>query len=122
LPTSLIAFPQALHINDGGIVVGQDGKAVVWLPNGLGGYSEVFLPLSNPGGGDSQAWSINASGVIVGQDSGALHASVWSPNGAGGYSEVVLPSSGAFPAIAFGVSAEGLVVGEDGSNAVLWAP
>jgi hypothetical protein len=47
---------------------------------------------------------------------------VWTPNGSGSYVETVLPSSGAFPGIAFGISAEGLVVGEDGSDAVVWTP
>jgi hypothetical protein len=32
------------------------------------------------------------------------------------YAETVLPSSGAFPAIVFGVSVEGTIVGEDGSG------
>jgi hypothetical protein len=122
LPTSVSAFPQALHVNDAGVVVGQDDRAVVWTPNGSGGYTETFLPLSNPGGGNSQAWSINQAGVIVGQDSGALQAAVWTPNGSGGYVETMLPGSGAFPETAFGVSDTGIVVGEDGANAVVWTP
>jgi hypothetical protein len=92
------------------------------VSNGSGGYTETFLPLTNPGSGNSQAYGINQAGVIVGQDSGALHAAVWVPNGSGGYVETVLPGSGAFPQIAFGVSDAGLVVGEDGTNAVVWTP
>src|SRR5262249_11186101 len=100
----------------------QDDKAVEWTPDASGVYSETFLPLFDAAGGASQAWNINAAGVIVGQDSGGAHAVVWAPNGSGGYVETVLPASGTFPATAFGISDEGLVVGEDGAGAALWTP
>src|SRR5689334_21661133 len=83
---SVGSTPFARGINDGGVIVGNDGGAVVWRPSG-GSYAETFLAAA----GLSEAWSVNAGGLIVGRD-GAV-AVIWQPNGAGGYVEAVLPTS-----------------------------
>jgi hypothetical protein len=112
---SVSSAPFARGINDGGVIVGNDGAAVVWTPSG-GSYTETFLAAP---GGLSEAWSVNAGGLVVGRDGSA--AVVWQPNGAGGYVEAVLPTSvSAFPQ-ALDVNDAGIIVGQD-DRAVVWTP
>jgi hypothetical protein len=106
--------PFARGVNNGGVIVGNDGAAVVWKPVGAS-YSETLLAAP---GGLSEAWSVNSAELIAGDDGSA--AVVWSPNGAG-YVETVLPTSvSSFPQ-ALHVNDAGVVVGQD-DRAVVWKP